>query len=309
MLVRPLSLLALAATAISGAAAAAVRDFSHTSTAEPVPVPYDISKLSLAAGLVQQTYCPQREDTPGLRVGDAELLWTYGDGGDTYQRVNLYHSPSLGLALAIEGTNVSSLRSDSNDVLFLQEDPNPVYAHYFPPGTKLMHGFQDAYVRLMDAVFVHIHKFMAKKNESRVTIIGHSLGAAMGLIASADLDNRLDQGIYKSYLFGLPRVGNQVFADYVDHRFGHKLHWVVNGRDWVPRVPPRALGYQHPSNYVWINPGNSTHWKMYPGQENVHGWEFTVPALNFDDHQGIYFHTQIGTSIGHCPALVGQDGW
>lgn len=29
--------------------------------------------------------------------------------------------------------------------------------------------------------------------------------------------------------------------------------------------------------------------------------------INFDDHEGIYFHTQIGASLGHCPATVGKD--
>ena len=127
----------------------------------------------------------------------------------------------------------------------------------------------------------------------------------MGLLSAVDFNCRLDKGIHRALLFGLPRVGNVAFANYVDHKIGDKLSWVVNGKDWVPHVAPRFLGYQHPSNQIWINPANSTHWKKYPGQENVHGANSVIPEFgSFDDHQGIYFHTQIGASLGECPAKV-----
>ncbi|KAL4402212.1 lipid metabolic protein [Malassezia pachydermatis] len=296
----------------TAAMAAVIQPRAESSTAEPIPVPYDLHKFSLAAGLVQQTYCPSTQDKKGLKVGDATLLWTYGDGGDTQQRVNLYHSDSLGIAVAIQGTNISSLKSIVDDALLFSEKPDWRYRKYVPDDVVVMNGFQEGYQDVVDDVFVNVHKYMQLKNEERVTIIGHSLGAAIGLILAVDFDNRLDKGITGSYLFGLPRVGNPAFANYVDARLGKKLHWAVNGRDWVPTVPPRVLGYQHPSNYIWINPGNSTHWKLYPGQENVHGFTNVLDTQfpSFDDHQGVYFHTQIGTIPrfgSHCPALVGQD--
>ena len=172
----------------------------------------------------------------------------------------IYHSKSLGIAVAFEGTNTSSLLSDANDVLFWHDLPNSRYSEYMPNGIRLMHGFQEAYIKLVDDVMPAIKKYKSQYNESRVTVIGHSLGAAIGLIASMDVHYRIDSGLYKSYLFGLPRVGNHVFADLVDKTIGHKLHWFVSGRDWVPSVPPREFDYQHPSNYVWIYPANSTNW-------------------------------------------------
>jgi hypothetical protein len=70
---------------------------------------------------------------------------------------------------------------------------------------------------------------------------------------------------------GLPRTGNPTFANAVDSILPKKFSYVVSGRDFVPHVPPRAAGFQHPSGQVWINPANTTNWKFYPGQENIYG--------------------------------------
>jgi len=299
--------IALGAIAVCGVGAATIERRAQSSTAQPVEVPYNEDMISQAAGLVQQSYCKPGSYKPGLQIGDSKLLWTTGDGNHR-QRVLIYHSKSLGIAVAFEGTNSSSLLSDLNDVLARPDPPNNLYREYMPNGVKLMHGFQDAYVKLAADVMPAIKKYKDQFHESRVTVIGHSLGAAIGLIASMDVQYRIDCGLYKSYLFGLPRVGNAAFADVVDKTIGHKLHWFVSGRDWVPSMPPREFGYQHPSNYVWIYPANTTNWKLYPGQENVHGFPTVSQEWgSFDDHQGVYFHTQIGASLGRCPATVGKD--
>ena len=295
-------LLAFGSVAAVSASSIYARGRGGSSTDQPVANPYNTKEISLAAGLVQQTYCDSAES--GLKIGDSELLYTMGQGY-ARQRVNFYHSPSLGIAVAIEGTNLFSLNSDLHDAKFWQEDPNERYIQYYPKGTKLMHGFQQAYNDLMDDIFTAVEKYKKEKNEKRVTVIGHSLGAAMGLLCAMDIELRMDGGLYKTYLFGLPRLGNPTFASFVDQKIGDKFHSIINGRDWVPTVPPRALGYQHPSDYVWIYPGNSTSAKLYPGQENVHGILTVAREFNFDDHQGIYFHTQIGAVMGECPAQVG----
>lgn len=184
---------------------------------------------------------------------------------------------------------------------------NPRYRKYLPDGVRFMDEFQRAYTDLVDVVFKKVKQYTQEYNETRVSIVGHSLGAAIGLIASVDVEHRMDDGLYKSYLFGLPRVGNVIWANHVDKTIGKKLHWVTNGRDWVPHVAIRIAGYQHPSNYVWIYPANSTTWRLDPGQENVHGFN-TVPLdqLSADDHQGIYFGTQVGGPTDNCPAAVGK---
>lgn len=278
-----------------------------SSTAQPHPFRGDVRAMSQAAGMCQQTYCPSYLDKPGRRVGDAKLLWTTGDGYVS-QRALIYHSKSLGLTVAFQGTNMQSLLSQLHDIELVGVPADWRYNKGLPQAARLFFGFQGAYLEIVDAVFAAVQRYMAQLEEERLTIVGHSLGAAMGLVAASDFHYRIPTGVTNMYLFGLPRVGNPVFADWVDETFGHKLHWTVNGHDWVPHLAPREFGYQHPSNPVWIFPANTTKWMVYPGQENVHGFNSVDPEwFSFDDHQGIYYHTQIGASQGHCPATVGVN--
>ena len=123
-----------------------------SSTQQPVDVTYKIEPFTQAAGLVQQTYCSPSSYEPGLQLGDATFLWRIGDG-DQRQRVNLYHSESLGIAVAIQGTNGSSTRSILNDFQYNPFDPDERYSQYYPKGAKIMNGFQIAYVKLADDIF------------------------------------------------------------------------------------------------------------------------------------------------------------
>ncbi|WFC99539.1 hypothetical protein MYAM1_002284 [Malassezia yamatoensis] len=302
----PNLLLALA-LALSIACVNAHSIFPKSSSAKPYDAPTSMPMVSQAAGLTQQTYCPSSKTHIGMKIGDAKLLWELGDGYFV-QRALVYHSKSLGIAVAFQGTNTDSLISDLRDVNFPLVPLDSRYSSLAPAGTRVHFGFQESYLELADKTIAAIKRYMKEYNEDRVTIIGHSLGAALGLTAALDVEKRVPKGVHRIILFGLPRLGNPIFADFIDEHFGNRLHWTVNGRDWVPFVPPREFGYQHPSKYVWLRPANQTHGEYFPGQENIHGFDNSVPEwLNFDDHQGIYYHTQIGANKGHCPATVGQD--
>ena len=268
----------------------------------PMPVPGGWVKYSMAAGLAQQTYC--RENWIGMRVGDATLLWQYGDGAHR-QRVMLFDSASLGLAVAFMGTNLSSMHSMMHDLVALPVVPNVRYRCMLPPSARVFAGFQGAYVPLADAVKHEVLYQAERLNRERVTVIGHSLGAAMALLAALHLHSVV--GVSEVITFGLPRTGNRAFASAIDSVFGDRFHFVVNGKDPVPHLAPRFLGYQHPSNLIWINPGNSDQWMLYPGQENVHAMQRALPVLSSHHHNGVYFHTRIGASDGYCPARVATE--
>ncbi|KOS16074.1 putative secretory lipase (family 3) [Malassezia pachydermatis] len=91
----------------------------------------------------------------------------------------------------------------------------------------------------------------------------YALGAALGILVAMDYRYRLEKSMDRVMDFGLPRIGNPVFADDVDKRLYNKVYYVVNGHDWVPHMPPRELDLQHPSGQIWMNPPKSTHWAFY----------------------------------------------
>lgn len=110
--------------------------------------------------------------------------------------------------------------------------------------------------------------------------------------------------VYPEYVFQLQlrihliqffQVGNQAFADYVDAH-GHLTH-VNNKKDPAPVVPPRFLGFHHPSGEVHIQ--DSGAWDRCPGQDNPSPMCSTgdVPIFlegNLLDHSGPYDGVEMG---------------
>lgn len=161
-----------------------------------------------------------------------------------------------------------------------------------------------------DKAFEQVKSFMKKKKTDKVTIVGHSLGAAMALLAAAHLETDMKGSVHQILTFGQPRVGNVQFADDIDKLFKGKLYYTINGDDLVARLGLRIFGYQHPSGQIWINPANSDNWKFYPGQENMHGSISSTPSpFILSNHCGTYYHTHIDHFLGfrECPAKAGQD--
>lgn len=274
-----------------------------SSTASPVPVPDPVPMYQQFAALAQEPNCVNYKLNSS--IGDAKLLYSLGD--DNYnQRMQIFHSKSIGLVVSWAGMNQSSLISLLTAAdLFLVDLDKSLYPDA-PSGVKVFDGFQDAYKRIQAKLLHKLAEYQEEYNEDRVSLTGLSLGAAIAVVGSRHIETNLKRGgLYKTVVFGLPRSGNKEWANYLDKHLLGRLQYVVNGPDVVPHLPPRELGYQHSSGQIWINPANSTHWKMYPGQENVHGAD-SVVAFNIPDHTGVYFSTEIGSYFGHCPATVAQ---
>ena len=276
-----------------------------TSFDKPSDIPGSWWRYSNLAGFAEQTYCDSKI---GQKVGDGSLLWKWGDG-DTNQRVYLFNSSSSGLAVAWEGTNQTSLNSIINNLdLFLVDADKEIIPQALP-GTKVFDGYQKAYKKAAPHVPKALQKYTKALNISKVTVTGDSLGAGIAMLGMFHLEHHV--GLDLALMFGPPRVGNPEYANTVDHVFlkGNRFLYAANFDDIVVHVPPRILGYQHPSGQIWINPANSTHWKYYPGQENVNGANSVwYRAVSIPDHTGIYFKTEIGGSeLGKCPAEVGVE--
>lgn len=129
----------------------------------------------------------------------------------------------------------------------------------FPDKATVHEGFQTVYYAVRD----NLLKLVAA-NSSGITellVTGHSLGAAVALLAMPDLLNYLQTslGIKASpilYNFAGPRPGHPDFKDLFNSAVN--LCWrVVNVWDIVPRVPPILAGYVHVGNELDIDSGFS----------------------------------------------------
>jgi len=145
----------------------------------------------------------------------------------------------------------------------------PLDATFFPgvsSSIEVHNGFGDEQTKTAASVLAAVQQGMSKFGATKVTIVGHSLGAALALLDSVYLPLHLPAGTtFQTVVYGLPRVGNQAFADYVDaHQ--HLTH-INNKKDPIPIVPGRFLGFVHPAGEVHIMADNS--WVSCPGQDNT----------------------------------------
>lgn len=297
---------------VFAAASLATADLFDVNKKPPVPgLPFPESYFTKTVASIQNTYCTPEDNKPGIKINDQTLLYSFGNGG-LKPRANIYHSESLGLILAYEGSNGSSIYSSLRNDEFIQVDPNEELG--LPDGAKVDAGFQQAWEGTWKDVKNALREAKGSYSNSSLIVTGHSQGAAQASLGAVAVNKEFGNAtVDKVILFGPPRVGNKVYADFVDETYGDKYAGVVNGKDWVPTVPPASFGYQQPSTLVWINPANSTEWSTYPGQENANGPLSHIPkffyndslTLDYDDHQGIYMHSSMGTEQGPCPAKVG----
>lgn len=78
----------------------------------------------------------------------------------------------------------------------------------------------------------------------RVTVTGHSLGAALAVLCAVDIQYNFPHKDVEAYVFGCPRVGNKAFAKSYNERVFKTLR-VTNGNDIVAKVPPVLFGFRH----------------------------------------------------------------
>lgn len=275
----------------------------RTSHASPQPLPDSVDMYQHYAVLAQQSNCMKYHI--GQEVSDAKLLYAIGDS-DYNQRMEIFHSKSLGIVVSWAGMNQTGINSVLQAAdLFLEDVDRDLFPNA-RQGAKAFSGFQNEYKRVADIVLDKVNEFQNKYDEDRVSLTGLSFGSGIAAVGSLHVNCNLKRGkLHRVVVFGLPRSGNQEWADSIDDALKDRFYYVVNGLDLVPRAPPRELGYQHPSGQIWINPSNSTHASFYPGQENVHGanseWGFSIP-----DHTGWYFNTHIASYWENCPARIGH---
>jgi hypothetical protein len=84
------------------------------------------------------------------------------------------------------------------------------------------------------------------KAVQKLFITGHSLGAAMAVIAAAKLSRDGSRATRKVlsgvYTFGQPAVGDAEFVAYFEPRIGDRLYRHDYAFDAVPRLPPASTG-------------------------------------------------------------------
>lgn len=106
----------------------------------------------------------------------------------------------------------------------------------------------EGFKRGIDAVWPNIEPALreAKSGERPLFVTGHSLGAALAIVAAERI--RRISGIMATgvYAFGAPRVGSSAFVSaYNAIGLGERTFRLIHGHDMIPTLPPPALGFHH----------------------------------------------------------------
>ncbi|KAK4687629.1 hypothetical protein P7C73_g2501, partial [Tremellales sp. Uapishka_1] len=149
----------------------------------------------------------------------------------------------------------------------------------------------------------------------KVEIIGHGLGASVGLLVALALhlevsgpaalayDRPLEAIDISTTLFGQPRVGDQAFADWVDEVVSREenfsMNRIVSYADTIPHLPARHLELAHPSmGEIWVGADPRTAYACVAesvGEESSACSEsIPLPSTSLLDHAGPFAGVWIG---------------
>ncbi|EDR15374.1 uncharacterized protein LACBIDRAFT_301626 [Laccaria bicolor S238N-H82] len=195
----------------------------------------------------------------------------------------------LGNRISLMSFFFSYSETDATDADVVLE---PLDSTLFPgisSSIEVHSGFAFEQAKTATTILAAVRKAISAHRATKVTVVGHSLGAAIALLDSVYLPLHISGVTFRAVVHGMPRVGNQAFANYVDAHLS--LTHINNKKDPVPIVPGRFLGYHHPSGEVHITESGS--WVSCPGQDNpstecIVGDVPNLLLANPSDHYGPY---------------------
>lgn len=115
-------------------------------------------------------------------------------------------------------------------------------------------------------ILASVQTALAEFHADSVTVVGHSAGGAVALLDAVFLSAQPSVDVpINAITFGMPRVGNDAFADFVDRWIS--VIRVINKEDFIPTLPSLRFGYRHPSGEIRIQESDA--WLSYPGSSTL----------------------------------------
>ncbi|KAL3426436.1 lipase [Phlyctema vagabunda] len=261
----------------------------------------DLAKFNLLSEYAASSYC--NINSPGLltctasacpEVEAAKAVSTIEFADAITDQGGLVATDSVNKLIVVSFRGSSSVRNFISDVLFLGSDCS------FRSGCKAHSGFLVSWASVRTRVFAAVKAAVAANPTYKIVTTGHSLGGAVATLAGADL--RASGYPCDIYTFGSPRVGNDVFANFVTAQAGKEFR-VTHLDDPVPRLPPILFGYRHTSPEYWLSTGTATTVDYSLAQIKVCEGTANVEC---NAGQGGFDTTAHGYYLGHISACGGD---
>jgi len=220
-----------------------------------------------------------------------------GDGSVT-QFYFVGYDPSLNTVIVShQGTDVDAIIPLITDGDFFL---TPIDSSLFTgvsSSVEVHNGFGAQQAMTATTILAAVKQAMATFGTTSITTTGHSLGAALSLLDALYLKIQIPSASVSFFGYGLPRVGNQDFANLIDSTLPSLVTHINNQEDPVPILPGEFLGFVHPSGEKHIMDSNA--WVACPGQDNPSDECSTgdVPTIFegvLGDHDGPYNGVEMG---------------
>ncbi|KDQ26486.1 hypothetical protein PLEOSDRAFT_1043436 [Pleurotus ostreatus PC15] len=236
----------------------------------------DIAALKPYTYYASAGYC-KPEDTLTWKCGENceanAQFQPFASGGDGNATQYWYvgYDPALKTVIvAHQGTDMSKSGAVATIMDIAQVHPSKSLFPGVSANVLVHKGFAESHSRSAPAVLAAVEKTLKEPGTTKhVTLVGHSLGAALSLLDGIYLPLHVPGITFSVIGYGMPRVGNKAFADYVDAHV-KSLVRINNGEDPVPIMPGMyyaSSGYRHPSGEIHIS-NKDRKWYKCAGQEN-----------------------------------------
>ncbi|KAF8258663.1 lipase class 3 family protein [Lactarius quietus] len=215
---------------------------------------------------------------------DFEPVASGGNGAQT-QYWYVGFSPSQNTVIvAHQGTNPDEFYADLTDGNFFLEQLNSSLFPSIPSSVEVHSGFADEQASTAPTILSYVEQALSAHGTSSVTVVGHSLGAALALLDGVYLRDQLSPNVsVRVVSYGMPRVGNQDFANWVDSNLSEQVTHINNEEDPIPIVHITDSGL----------------WESCPGQDNpstlcIVGDVSNIFEGSLGDHLGPYNGIKMG---------------
>ncbi|KAG8827698.1 hypothetical protein FRC18_009863 [Serendipita sp. 400] len=213
--------------------------------------------------LIQNWICgPACAKLPGFKP-----VASGGDGG-IVQYWFVGYSPSWSSVVVVyQGTDPFKLFPLLTDLTFLPLSPSQSTFPGLPSAAKVHAGFLNAFSLSQSDVFAAVKTASSKYGTKKITVIGHSMGAAIGTLAAASFKLRLGSDYtFKVVGFAQPRVGNQNWINWYNTNIPD-ITRINNKDDPVAVLPSLSMGYVGNLGEIHIRDDNA--WINCPGNDNL----------------------------------------
>jgi len=189
-----------------------------------------------------------------------------------------YDKDANEIIIAFSGTDPLSIENWIDDLDFFKT------GYPYCSGCEVHEGFYRAYNSCLNSLKNLTASYRAAHPSATVTVTGHSLGAAMAGLYAAELAME-NVRITSIYVFGMPRVGNDLFAEWFkDALDASGAFRIVHHKDPVCHLPPKNWGFHHVPYEVFYT-DDYNQWKLcsFEGEDESCSNQYAV-NLNVANH-------------------------